>query len=92
MEQLCLQEDLSVCNGNNVGRDICRNVSCLCLDNRKGSQRTAAMCIIQSWLHAPEVWNGDRIRLQDKPHVPVDDGSAGKVHGKQPHAYLNHHK
>ena len=48
MEQLCLQEDLSVCNGNNVGRDIRGNVSCLCLNNRKSSQGTAAVCLVQS--------------------------------------------
>ena len=48
MEQLCLQENLSVCDGNNVSGNICGNVSCLCLDDRKCSQGTAAVCLIQS--------------------------------------------
>ena len=35
MEKLGLEENLSVCNGDDIGRNIGRYISCLCLNNRK---------------------------------------------------------
>ena len=42
-KQITFQEDLSVCNRNYVGRDVCRYISCLCLDDRKCCDRTSAL-------------------------------------------------
>ena len=42
IEQVTLQEDLSVCDGDNVGRNVCRYISCLCLNDRKCCDRTSA--------------------------------------------------
>ena len=42
MEKLCFQENLTVCNRNYVGRNVCGNVTCLCFNDGKRGQRTAA--------------------------------------------------
>ena len=47
VEKLCLQVNLSVCNRNNVGRNISGYVACLGLDDRQCSQGSAAVLIIQ---------------------------------------------
>ena len=44
-EKVTLQENLSVCNRNYIGRNICRNIACLCLDDRQCRDRTAAKLI-----------------------------------------------
>ena len=45
VEQLSLQEDLAVGDGDNVGRDIGRNITCLGLDDGQRGQRTAAFLV-----------------------------------------------
>ncbi len=47
MEQLGLQENLTVGNGDYVGRDIRRNVASLCLDDGQCGQRAAALGVAQ---------------------------------------------
>ena len=48
MNSSLLEEDLSVCNGDDVGRDIGGDVACLCFDDRQCGDRTAAVCIVQT--------------------------------------------
>ena len=43
VEQLGLEEDLTVGNGDYVGRDIRRNVACLRLDDRECGQAAAVL-------------------------------------------------
>ena len=45
VEHFCLQIDLSIGNGNNVGRDVCRYIACLGLDDGKCRQGTSAVFI-----------------------------------------------
>jgi len=45
IEQFALQEDLSVRNRDDVGRNIGGNVTCLGLDDRQGGQRTGAQFV-----------------------------------------------
>ena len=45
-EQLCLQEDLSICNGDDICWDVGRHITSLCLDDRQGSQRSTAIVIV----------------------------------------------
>ena len=47
VEQIGLQEDLAVGNGNDVGRDVGRNVAGLGLDDRQRGERTTAFLVIQ---------------------------------------------
>ena len=42
VEKVRLQEDLSVCNGNHIGGDICRDIAHLRLDDRQGGYAAAA--------------------------------------------------
>ncbi|EJX05222.1 hypothetical protein EVA_06671 [gut metagenome] len=46
VEQVTFKENLTVCNGNNVGWNICRYVTCLCFNNWKGSEGTATMLFV----------------------------------------------
>lgn len=47
VEQLGLQEDLTVGNGNDVGGNISRHITALSLNDRQGSHRTATMVIVE---------------------------------------------
>ena len=41
VEQVALEEDLTIGNGNNVGRNICGNITGLCFNNRQCGDGTA---------------------------------------------------
>src|SRR3989338_903392 len=47
VKEVCLEEDLPVGNGYDVGRDVAGDVAFLRLDNRERGQRTAAFFLIQ---------------------------------------------
>ena len=49
VEEVGLQEYLTVGDGNHVGRDVGRHVACLCLDDRQSGERSAALDVT---LHA----------------------------------------
>ena len=44
-EEIGLQINLAVRNGNNVGRNVCRNVALLCLNDGERSKRTGTIGI-----------------------------------------------
>ena len=47
MEQIALQKDLAIGNGNNVGGNIGRHIPRLCFHNGQGRHAAAAQCIAQ---------------------------------------------
>jgi hypothetical protein len=47
VEQRRLQEDLPVCDRDDVGRDVGRDVTCLGLDDRQRRQRAAAEVVVE---------------------------------------------
>ena len=48
VEQLRFQEDLTVCDGDDVGRNVCGDVACLCFDDGQCGDRTATVRIVQT--------------------------------------------
>jgi hypothetical protein len=101
VEQVRLQENLSVCNRDYVGWDICRNVTRLSFDDWqcrqdpppftigfKFSGKSFMFLAISSLLITLQARSNKRSegrkRLQDKPHVPVDDEAKATPHGKLP--------
>ena len=46
IEQLGLQEDLSICDGNDVGGDVSRHITSLSLNDGEGSQGAPAVVVI----------------------------------------------
>ena len=87
MEQLGLQEDLAVGDGDDVGWDISGNVTSLRLDNGQSCQRAAALFIAQFVRHVPADGYADRKHRRDMLRVPADDESAATEHGRQPRAW-----
>ncbi len=48
MEQLALQKDLSIGDGNHIGGNVSRNIACLGFNNGQSGQAAAALCFGQT--------------------------------------------
>lgn len=47
VEQLCFQENLAISDGDDIGRNVGRHITTLGFNNRKGSERTTLVLVIQ---------------------------------------------
>ena len=92
VEQLCLKEDLTVGNGNDVRRDIGGNVARLRLDDGQCGQRAAALGVTQLGCAfqqaAVQVENVAGVSLR----VPGDGESAARAHGTRQRAWTGHRR
>merc|ERR1712183_609222 len=43
VEKLSLQEDLTICDTDDIGRDVRTDITCLCLDDGQGRERSPAL-------------------------------------------------
>ena len=46
VKELSLEEDLSICDGDDIGRDVCRHVASLCLNDGEGSEGATSIVIV----------------------------------------------
>jgi hypothetical protein len=89
VEELCLQEDLSISDRNNVSWDICGHITSLGLNNWKSGQRTTTVVLVHlsgslkksgmeiediSWIGLSAWWSSKK-----KRHLSVSDGLLGKI-------------
>merc|ERR1719464_349428 len=89
VEQLCLQEDLSVSDGNDIGGDVGRHVTSLGLNDRQGSEGATSHGVghLGGTLKQPgvEVEDVTGVSLtawgtpEQQGHLPVGDGLLGQV-------------
>ena len=89
VEELSLQEDLSISDRNNVSWDISRHITSLSLNNWEGGQRTTSVVLVHlsgslkesgmeiediSWISLSAWWSSEK-----KGHLSVSDGLLGKI-------------
>jgi len=89
VEELSLQEDLTVSNGNDVGWDVSGHITSLGLDDWKGGQRTGAHVVghlgsslqksrVQveyiTWVGLSSWWSSE-----EEGHLSVGDGLLGQI-------------
>jgi hypothetical protein len=89
VEQLRLQEDLAVSDGNHVGRNVGRHITSLGLDHGQGSEgaEVAGLAHLGSALQKTGVQVEDVTRVgltsrgtsEQKGHLTVGDGLLGKI-------------
>ncbi len=77
VEQLGLQEDLAVGDGDDVGRDVGGNVARLRLDDGQSGQEPPPSSS-ESLARAPADGSAGRKRRRGKPRVPEDGAAAAK--------------
>lgn len=70
-EELGLQEDLSVGNGNNVGGNVGRDISSLGLNDGKGGQGTGSEALV----HLGGTLEQSRVQVEDVTGVSLTTGS-----------------
>lgn len=99
VEQLGFQEDLTVGDGNDVGGNVGRHITALCLDNRERGQRTTAVLVVHlgsalketrvqiedtiAYQYKFETGARARLTLRGRPHAQEDDGAAATSDGMQ---------
>ena len=88
-EELSLQEDLTVGNGNDVGRDVGRHITTLGLNDGQGSEGSATELVV----HLRGTLEETRVEVEDitgvslttggtteeQGHLAVSDGLLGQV-------------
>lgn len=89
VEQLGLQEDLAVGDGNNVGRNVSRHITTLGLNDGEGSQGTATVGLVELGSTLEEtrvkVENITGVGLttggttEQQRHLAVSNGLLGKI-------------
>src|SRR5690606_31035260 len=105
VEEFGFQEDLAVGDGNDVGGNVGRHVTALCLDDGKSSERATAVRVVHlgSTLQETgvEVENASgtlalmrcviipQLTRQGKPHDQEDDEARGTFDGKQRPAWTD---
>jgi hypothetical protein len=89
VEQLSLQEDLTISDGNDVGRNVGRDITTLGLNDGKGSQGTSTELVVhlggtleQTRVEVENVTGvslTSRGTTEEQRHLSVSDGLLGKI-------------
>ena len=92
VEQLGLQEDLTIGDGDDVGGDVGGNVARLRLDDGQSRQAAAAQLVGKLGSALQQTGVQIKKRRRGKPRVPGDGGSAATGRGKPPRAWKGHRR
>jgi len=75
-EQLSFQEDLTIGNGNDVGRNIGRHITTLGLDNGQGGQRASTELVV----HLGRTLEQSRVQVEDVTGIGFTAGCWSAPH------------
>ena len=81
VEEVGLEEDLAVGDGDDVGRDVRGDVAGLGLDDRQRGERAAAELVGELWSCARADASGGRRRRRDRLRGLADGGGAARFRG-----------
>jgi len=77
VEEISLQEDLTVSNGDDIGGDVRRQITGLSLNDRQGSQRTGTMRLV----HLSRTLEETRVQVEDVTRVRLTTGRSSQQQG-----------
>ena len=77
MEQLSLQEDLAVSNGDDIGGDIGGHITSLGLNDGEGSERSSAVVLV----HLSCTLEKTRVKIEDITRVGLTTGGSSEKKG-----------
>lgn len=77
VEQFCLQEDLSVSDGNDVGRDVCGHISGLGLDDGESGEGSATLGVA----HLGSTLQQTGVKVEDVSGVGLTTGGTTEQQG-----------